>query len=61
MTPRYIRMEPDRSDNVKAAVVSAALGAGVGIVAFYFVRLMLSREPLDSGARGAPEERRLEK
>lgn len=61
MSPRYIRMEPDRSDNVKAAVVSAALGAGVGIVAFYFVRLVLSREPLESGARGAPEERRLEK
>lgn len=60
MSPRYIRMEPDRSDNAKAVVVSAALGAGLGIVAFYFVRLMLSREPLDGGARGAPEVRRPE-
>lgn len=60
MSPRYIRTEPDRSDQTKAAVVSAALGAGVGIVAFYFIRLMLTREPLESGERGAPEERRLE-
>lgn len=56
-----MRAEPDRSDEWRAAIVSTALGAGVGILAFYFIRLMRSREPLESGARGAPEERRLEK
>ena len=56
MSSRYIRTPPDRNDEVKAAVVSAALGAGVGLVAFYFVRLMLSREPLGSGRRGPPRE-----
>jgi hypothetical protein len=53
-------MPLDRNEQTKAAVVSAALGAGVGLVAFYFIRLMLSREPLELGAREAPEERRLE-
>lgn len=60
MSPRYIRTPPERKDDVAAAVVSAALGVGVGLVAFYFVRLMLAREPLSGSGEGAREARRLE-
>ena len=56
MSPRYIRTPPDRKDEVAAAVVSTALGVGVGLVAYYFVRLMLSREPLTGGSRDARQE-----
>jgi hypothetical protein len=56
MSPRYIRTTPDRKDQVAAAALSAALGVGVGLVAYYFVRLMLSREPLAGGNRGARRE-----
>ena len=51
MSPRYIRTPPDRAQEVTAAAISAALGVGVGLVAYYFVRLMLSREPLAGGNR----------
>ena len=51
MSPRYIRTPPDRGDEVAAATISAALGVGVGLVAYYLVRLMLSREPLSGGSR----------
>ena len=56
MSPRYIRTPPDRTEEVAAAAISAALGVGVGLVAYYFVRLMLSREPLVGGSRDAPRE-----
>jgi hypothetical protein len=55
MSPRYIRRAPERRDEVAAAVVSGALGVGVGLVAFYVVRLFLSREPLPGGSRGDDE------
>jgi hypothetical protein len=51
VSPRYIRTPPDRNDEVAAAAVSAALGVAIGLVAYYFVRLMLSREPLTEGSR----------
>ncbi len=60
MNPRYIRLEPEPKDDVAAALVSAALGVGVGLVAFYFVRLILAREPLAGASEGAREARRLE-
>ncbi|HUF76599.1 MAG TPA: hypothetical protein VMM35_09990 [Longimicrobiales bacterium] len=56
MSPRYIRTPPERKEEVAAAAISAALGVGVGLVAYYFVRLMLSREPLAGGSRDAREE-----
>lgn len=60
MSPRYIRTPPDRKEETAAVAISAALGVGVGLVAYYFVRLMLSREPLVGGSRdvrreGSPE------
>jgi len=60
MSPRWIRRPLERRDETAAGVVSAALGVGVGLVAFYFVRLMLSREPLEGGPQATSPERRLE-
>lgn len=45
MTPRYIRSRPGRKDTATAAVASAVLAAGVGLVTFYLVRLLLTRDP----------------
>jgi hypothetical protein len=53
-------VEPEAKDDVAAALVSAALGVGVGLVAFYFVRLIRAREPLAGAREGAREARRLE-
>jgi len=44
MTPRYLRVEPDRKETLSAAVASGMLALGVGVVAFYLMRLFLSRE-----------------
>lgn len=60
MSPRYVRTAPEPKDDVAAALASAALGVGVGLVAFYFMRLMLAREPLAGAREGAREARRLE-
>lgn len=45
MSPRYLRIPPGKKENLSAALVSGTLAAGVGLVAFYFIRLLLSREP----------------
>ena len=45
---RYLRNQPTRSENVRAAVVSSAIAAGVGILTFYFARMVLAREPVTS-------------
>ena len=58
MSPRYIRTPLRREHEVAAALLSGALAAGVGVVTFYLVRLVLSREPLDAERpelRKAPE------
>ncbi len=47
---RYRRRPPTRGETARAAVISAALGAGIGLVSFYLTRLLLAREPLASGA-----------
>ena len=44
MKARYLRFEPSRSDDLSAALVSGAVAVGVGVVTFYFARLLLSRE-----------------
>lgn len=48
---RYRRVDLDEGDRRAAAVVSLAVGALAGVVSFYVVRLMLSREELPGGAR----------
>lgn len=60
MSPRYLRRAPERKDDVAAGAVSAALGVGFGLIAFYFVRLMLTREPLPGGPGGSPDAPRSE-
>jgi len=60
MRTRYVRNEPDRRENLAAALVSGAVAAGVGIVTFYFARLLLSREALTTGESGQSEDTLLE-
>ncbi len=57
MTEYYRRKEPGRGENLRAGLVAGGLAATVAAVTFYFVRLFLSREPLETlpphpGARG---------
>jgi hypothetical protein len=59
VSPRYARGRVERRDDAAAGLVSAALGIGVGLVAFYVLRLMLSREPLEDDPAGTPSVRRL--
>ena len=55
MSPRYIRNTPGPRDNAAAAIFSGLLGAGVGLVVFYFLRLLLARDeagtPTDADSR----------
>ena len=44
MKRRYVRREPEPKDTIGAAMLSGALALGVGLVSFYFVRLLLARE-----------------
>jgi hypothetical protein len=55
MRRRYIRNEPDRRDDVAAAVVAGTLAAGIAAVAFYLVRLLLAREPVERTDIRTPE------
>jgi len=55
VSPRYIRKPLDVNESLAAGLVSAALGLTVGVVAFYFVRLMLTREPLPGSSRASPD------
>jgi DNA-binding transcriptional LysR family regulator len=48
MRTRYVRRRPKRSDDAAAAAAAVALGVGVGAVAFYFVRMLLSRETVSA-------------
>jgi hypothetical protein len=64
MTRYYRRKEPGAGENFRAGLVAGALATAVAAVSFYFVRLFLSREPLEprgeeaAGAEmeGAPAE-----
>jgi hypothetical protein len=51
MTPRYLRKAPSRTDTLAAALLSGTLAAGIGLVTFYFVRLLLSRDPISEAER----------
>lgn len=44
MKRRFVRREPRSKDTVGAALLSGVLAVGVGLVSFYFVRLLLARE-----------------
>lgn len=54
MRRRYLRVPPQREHEVTAAVVAGAAATCVGLATFYFVRLMLSREPMATTAPALP-------
>ena len=49
---RYRRRALEREENAAALTTSLALGAGVAAIAFYVVRLLLSRDPLSDADTG---------
>ena len=55
---RYLRNRPDRGEDLRAIVISSAVAASVGIVTFYFTRLLLAREPLGMEVYGRSGELR---
>jgi hypothetical protein len=44
MRRRFVRREPEPKETLGAALLSGALAVGVGLVSFYFVRLLLARD-----------------
>jgi len=44
MRRRFVRREPEPRETLGAALLSGALAVGVGLVSFYFVRLLLARD-----------------
>lgn len=48
MTRYYRRTDPGKAENLKAGLVAGGLAAAVAAVSFYFVRVFLAREPLES-------------
>lgn len=56
MKRRFVRRQPEVRDTVGAALVSGAVAVGVGLVSFYFVRLLLAREEVgESRPTALPE------
>lgn len=56
MSARYVRKVPETKENVSAALISGALAATIGLVAFYFARILLAREPVGATSPGGSEE-----
>jgi hypothetical protein len=56
MSPRYVRNEPGPKENAAAALASGLVAAGVGVVLFYVLRLLLARDeaavPKDDASGG---------
>ena len=47
MRRRWVQVPPGPREEVVSAVAAGLLGAGVGLVTFYLVRLLLAREPIE--------------
>ena len=47
MSRYYARKTPGLKENLEAGIVAAGLAAGVGAVAFYLLRILRAREPLE--------------
>jgi hypothetical protein len=48
MRKRWIRVRPERQDDVGALMAAGVVAASLGAVTFYLTRLFLAREPVDS-------------
>lgn len=53
---RYLRNRPDRGEDLRALVISSVVAASIGIVTFYFTRLLLAREALATEVDGRSGE-----
>ncbi|MFP3947599.1 MAG: hypothetical protein ACLFWG_02625 [Longimicrobiales bacterium] len=51
MTRYFRRRRPKRNDDLTAAAVGVGVGVATGAVAFYLVRLFLTREVLGNAVR----------
>lgn len=56
MRRRWVQVRPGRRENLLSGLSAGLLGAGVGLTAFYLVRLFLAREPLE-GTRAERKDR----
>jgi hypothetical protein len=56
MSIRYVRRAPEKKDTVSAALMSGAIAASLGLVAFYFTRILLARERIDATSPEDSEE-----
>ena len=56
MSPYYRRTEPGRGENLRAGLVAGGVAAAVAAVSFYFVRLFISREPMEALKSGGAED-----
>lgn len=45
----FVQYDPTPTDDRRAALGAVAIAAGVGMAAFYVLRLYLAREPLPPG------------
>ena len=55
MTTRYRRGRVSRSDEAAAIATSVAIGAGVAVVSWYFLRLFLGRDALSPSSAASTE------
>ena len=63
MSARWIMNRPGPEENRKAAGIAFGVGAAIGAVAFYFVRMLVSRERIERvppTRKGTGVERRRE-
>ena len=56
MSRYYRRTEPGFGENLRAGLVAGGIAATAAALSFYFVRLFLSREPLESLSSGEAQD-----
>lgn len=57
MRARWIMGRPGPEENRKAAGLALGVGAALAAVVFYFARMFLARERIESGSEGAARGR----
>ena len=56
MSRYYRRTEPGPGENLRAGLIAGGMAAAVAAVSFYFVRIFLTREPLEALPREEPSK-----